>query len=90
MTHHMIQDHHTAHIKSCRRTVTHKLMTFECFTSLHQYSFSIHFSLLFCKKYNIKRLGEYSNMAKKFKMSLISLQTPTCGECIREIQWGDI
>lgn len=34
--------------------------------------------MLFCKKYNIKRLREYSNMAKKDKMSLISLQTPTC------------
>lgn len=46
--------------------------------------------MLFCKKWNIKRLGEYSNMAKKDKMSLISLQTPTCREHIREVQWGDI
>lgn len=29
-------------------------------------------------------------MAKNDKMSLISLQTPTCRESIREIQWGDI
>lgn len=29
-------------------------------------------------------------MAKKDKMSLISLQTPTCREHIREIQRGDI